>query len=70
MGGGGGTICILFVTRNNLEVKLMSKSLDLPYTPGEGYKQFLSGMVSLALLSCLSTERSLSVMAMERLAGL
>ena len=67
MGGGGDN---LHIVRNNLEVKLMSKSLHLPYTPGEGYKQFLSGMVSLALLSCLSTERSLSVMAMERLAGL
>ena len=58
------------IVRNNLKVKRISKSLDLPYTPGEGYKQFHSGMVSLALLSCLSTEGSLSVVAIGKLAGL
>ena len=63
--GGGFNFHIV---RNNLKVKLMSKSLDLPYTPGEGYKQFQSGLVSLAVLSFLSTEGSLRVVG--RLAGL
>ena len=64
MGGG----VKLHIVLSSLKIKLISKSLDLPYTPGEGYKHFLSGMVSLALLSCLSTEGSLSVVG--RLAGL
>ena len=58
---------ILFVY-NNLKVKLMSKSPDFPYTPGEGYKHFQSGPVSLAVFSCLSTDGLLRIVG--RLAGL
>ena len=51
----------LHIVLSSLKIKLLSKLLDFPYTPGEGYKLFHSGLVSLASLSCLSTEGSLSV---------
>ena len=57
----------LHIVRSSLKVKVMSKSVDLPYTPGEGHKQFHSLLVSLALLRSVCTAGLLSVMG--RLAG-
>ena len=43
LGPGGGVR--LQIVLNNLKINVMSKSLDLPYTPGDGYRQTLSGWV-------------------------
>ena len=60
--GGGAR---LHIVRSNLKVKVMSKSVDFPYTPGDGYKQCHSCRLSLAPFSCVSTVGSLSVMGRE-----
>ena len=50
LGPGGGVRPQIVL--NNLKINVMSKSLDLSYTPGDGFRQTLSGWVSPALLSC------------------
>ena len=45
----------LQIVRSSLNVRVMSKSVDLPYNPGDGYKQFHSGLVSLALFNSVFT---------------
>ena len=57
----------LHIVRSSLKVKVMSKSADLPYTPGDGYKQFHSILVNFALLKSVCTARLLSIVG--RLAG-
>ena len=34
----------LQIVRRSLNVRVMSKSVDLPYNPGDGYKQLHSGL--------------------------
>ena len=57
----------LHIVQSSLKVKVMSKSVDLPHTPGDGYKLFHSGLVILAFLSCVCFVGSLSFMG--RLVG-
>ena len=53
----------LQIVRSSLNVRVMSKSVDLPYNPGDGNKQFHSTLESLALL------RSVCTVGLPRIVG-
>ena len=49
------------IVRSSLKVRLMSKSVHLPYNPGDGYKQFHSGLVILEFFKSVCIVVLLSV---------